>query len=175
MVTCAPVKSLLPGHRCQTGSGYRTSPANCNDPIRGSGPGEIVFRHMSVVQRDSTGLSASLLVRLGIATSASLTGSMLVVLFWLLIVVIGDLFRRLDISGWGKAIWVIALIVFPYLAVFAYVIYVKLVAAAHGIGRHAGQRSCGGRLSHQDHYHVPDHRKTCSLNPDESPHFQMAP
>ncbi len=47
---------------------------------------------------------------------------MLVLLFWLLIVVIGYLFRRHDIPGWGKAIWVIALIVFPYLAVFAYVI-----------------------------------------------------
>ena len=42
--------------------------------------------------------------------------------FWLLIVVIGDLFRRHDISGWGKAIWVIALIVFPYLGIFAYMI-----------------------------------------------------
>ena len=47
---------------------------------------------------------------------------MLVVLFWLLIVVIGDLFRRHDISGWGKAIWVIALIVLPYIAIFAYMI-----------------------------------------------------
>jgi hypothetical protein len=42
--------------------------------------------------------------------------------FWLLIMVIGDLFRRNDVSGWGKAIWVIALIVFPYLAIFAYMI-----------------------------------------------------
>ena len=47
---------------------------------------------------------------------------MLVLLFWLLIVVIGDLFRRHDIPGWGKAIWMIALVVFPYLAVFAYII-----------------------------------------------------
>ena len=36
-----------------------------------------------------------------------------VVLFWLLIVVFADLFRRHDISGWIKAFWVIALIVFP--------------------------------------------------------------
>ena len=36
---------------------------------------------------------------------------MFVLWFWLLIIVIGDLFRRHDISGWGKAIWVIALIV----------------------------------------------------------------
>jgi Short C-terminal domain/Phospholipase_D-nuclease N-terminal len=42
--------------------------------------------------------------------------------FWLLVIVIGDLFRRHDISGWGKAIWVIALIVFPYIAIFAYLI-----------------------------------------------------
>ena len=47
---------------------------------------------------------------------------MFVLWFWLLIIVIGDLFRRHDISGWGKAIWVIALIVFPYLAILAYVI-----------------------------------------------------
>ena len=47
---------------------------------------------------------------------------MLVLLFWLLIVVIGDLFRRHDISGWIKAVWVIALIVFPYLGIFAYMI-----------------------------------------------------
>ena len=33
--------------------------------------------------------------------------------FWLLITVFMDLFRRHDISGWLKAIWVIALIVFP--------------------------------------------------------------
>ena len=33
-----------------------------------------------------------------------------VVWFWLLITVFADLFRRHDISGWIKAIWVIALI-----------------------------------------------------------------
>jgi len=42
--------------------------------------------------------------------------------FWLLIIVISDLFRRADVSGWAKAIWVIALIVFPYLGIFAYMI-----------------------------------------------------
>ena len=47
---------------------------------------------------------------------------MFVLWFWLLIIVIGDLFRRHDISGWGKAIWVIALIVFPYIAIFVYMI-----------------------------------------------------
>jgi cbb3-type cytochrome oxidase subunit 3 len=42
--------------------------------------------------------------------------------FWLLITVFGDLFRRHDISGWAKAIWVIALIIFPYLGIFIYLI-----------------------------------------------------
>src|SRR5215471_14135859 len=46
-----------------------------------------------------------------------------IVWFWLLITVFADLFRRHDISGWIKAIWVIALIVFPYLAVLAYLIF----------------------------------------------------
>jgi hypothetical protein len=45
-----------------------------------------------------------------------------VVWLWLLITVAGDLFRRHDISGWGKALWVIALILFSYLAIFVYVI-----------------------------------------------------
>jgi hypothetical protein len=46
-----------------------------------------------------------------------------VVWFWLLITVFADLFRRHDISGWTKAIWVIALIVFSYIAVLAYLIF----------------------------------------------------
>ena len=45
-----------------------------------------------------------------------------VVWLWLLITVSGDLFRRHDISGWGKALWLIALILFSYLAIFVYLI-----------------------------------------------------
>src|SRR5262245_23924585 len=52
-----------------------------------------------------------------------LTVFVFVVWFWLLIIVFTDLFRRHDISGWGKALWVIGLIVFPYLGVFAYIIF----------------------------------------------------
>ena len=45
-----------------------------------------------------------------------------VVWFWLLIVVCGDLFRRHDISGWGKALWVIVIILTSYIGLFAYLI-----------------------------------------------------
>ena len=42
--------------------------------------------------------------------------------FWLLITVFADLFRRHDISGWAKVIWVIVLIIIPYLGIFIYLI-----------------------------------------------------
>jgi hypothetical protein len=61
---------------------------------------------------------------------------MFVLWFWLLIMVIGDLFRRHDISGFGKAIWVIALIVIPYLAVFIY-----LILQSRGMAERNAQRA----------------------------------
>ena len=45
-----------------------------------------------------------------------------VIWFWLLIVVFGDVFRRRDISGWGKAGWIILVIILPYFGVFIYLI-----------------------------------------------------
>ena len=45
-----------------------------------------------------------------------------VVWFWLLVVIYSDLFRRHDISGWGKALWVLALVLTSYLGIFAYLI-----------------------------------------------------
>ena len=55
---------------------------------------------------------------------------------WLMIVVVSDLFRRHDVSGWGKAIWIIALIVFPYIAVLAY-----LISQGRGMAERNAQRS----------------------------------
>jgi phospholipase D-like protein len=42
--------------------------------------------------------------------------------FWLLFGVFADIFRRHDLSGWGKAGWLIFVIVLPYLGVFIYLI-----------------------------------------------------
>ncbi len=47
---------------------------------------------------------------------------MFVLWIWLLISVFSDLFRRKDISGGGKVLWVIFLIILPYLGVLAYVL-----------------------------------------------------
>ena len=52
-----------------------------------------------------------------------------VLFFWLLFVVFGDLFRRHDISGWGKAGWTIFVIVLPFLGIFVY-----LIAEGKGMG-----------------------------------------
>ncbi len=41
---------------------------------------------------------------------------------WLLIIVFSDIFRSHDLSGWGKALWCIFIILLPYLGVFVYVI-----------------------------------------------------
>ena len=46
----------------------------------------------------------------------------LILWFWLFITTASDLFRRHDISGFGKVIWVILLIVLPYIGIFAYIL-----------------------------------------------------
>ena len=86
---------------------------------------------------------------------------------WMLIVVFGDIFRSQDLSGWGKALWTIFVIVLPYLGVFVYLIarghkmqqhtieaaqaqdaamrqYVQQVAAPSGGRRRRRDRSVGG-------------------------------
>jgi hypothetical protein len=45
-----------------------------------------------------------------------------IIWFWLLITVFADLFRRRDISGWVKTIWIIFVILVPFLGVFVYLI-----------------------------------------------------
>jgi hypothetical protein len=42
--------------------------------------------------------------------------------FWLLFTIFGDIFRRHDLSGWGKTGWLIFTIVLPFLGVFVYLI-----------------------------------------------------
>ena len=63
--------------------------------------------------------------------------SMLVFFIWfiwimLLFRVFIDLFRSGDLSGWGKAGWLVFVIVLPYLGVFVY-----LIARGHRMQEHA--------------------------------------
>jgi hypothetical protein len=45
-----------------------------------------------------------------------------VIWIWIAITVLIDVFRRHDISGWGKAGWTVFIIVFPFLGVLVYLI-----------------------------------------------------
>ena len=47
---------------------------------------------------------------------------MFILWFWLLVAVSSDLFRRHDVSGFGKVLSVILLIVLPYIGIFAYIV-----------------------------------------------------
>lgn len=86
----------------------------------------------------------------------------LIIYFWLLIMVFGDLFRRHDIGGWAKTGWTVFVIVLPLIGCFTYLIsqtrgmaerraqdvqtaqhqmdeYIRSVAASNGSG--GGSRS----------------------------------
>jgi Short C-terminal domain/Phospholipase_D-nuclease N-terminal len=43
-----------------------------------------------------------------------------IMFFWILIIVLGDIFRRHDISGWSKALWVIFVVFLPFLGILIY-------------------------------------------------------
>ena len=45
-----------------------------------------------------------------------------VIWFWLLITVFADIFRRHDTSGFSKVLWIIFVIILPFLGVFVYLI-----------------------------------------------------
>ncbi len=53
---------------------------------------------------------------------------------WLLIMVFADIFRSHDLGGLAKTLWVIFVILVPYLGVFVY-----LIARGHKMGEHAAQ------------------------------------
>lgn len=59
-----------------------------------------------------------------------------VIWFWLLILVFGDLFSRHDIGGWGKAGWIVLVVIIPYFGVFIY-----LIANGKSMGERAAAKA----------------------------------
>jgi Short C-terminal domain len=45
-----------------------------------------------------------------------------VIFIWIAITVLVDVFRRHDISGWGKAAWVVFVVILPWIGVLTYLI-----------------------------------------------------
>jgi hypothetical protein len=48
--------------------------------------------------------------------------TMFFIFIWLLFIVFADIFRSHDMSGWAKALWVIGIIILPFLGILVYLI-----------------------------------------------------
>ena len=59
-----------------------------------------------------------------------------VIWIWLLITVFIDIFRSHDMGGWAKALWVVFLIVLPFLGVVIY-----LIARGHGMAERGAKQA----------------------------------
>jgi hypothetical protein len=69
-----------------------------------------------------------------------------VVWIWIMIVILTDVFRRRDISGWGKAAWVVFLIVLPFLGALVYLI------SQHDKMADRSAEAARGQQAEFDHY-----------------------
>lgn len=69
-----------------------------------------------------------------------------VVWIWMMIVILTDVFRRHDISGWGKAAWTVFLIVLPFLGVLVYLI------SQHDKMADRSAEAARGQQAELDHY-----------------------
>ena len=65
---------------------------------------------------------------------------------WIMILILSDVFRRRDLSGWGKAGWTFFLIVLPFLGVLIY-----LIARATGWRERRAQDVQGQRAQMDDY------------------------
>jgi len=41
---------------------------------------------------------------------------------WLIVVIIGDIFRSADLGGWGKALWTLFVVVLPWIGIVIYLV-----------------------------------------------------
>ena len=69
-----------------------------------------------------------------------------VIWFWLLITVFADLFRRHDIGGGKKVVWIIFVILLPFLGVFVY-----LISQGHGMAER-NEKQLRTQQAHMDDY-----------------------
>jgi hypothetical protein len=63
-----------------------------------------------------------------------------IIWFWILFSVVLDIFRRHDISGAKKAVWLVFAILLPFLGVLIYVITQNVGMTERNLARHRAQR-----------------------------------
>jgi hypothetical protein len=69
-----------------------------------------------------------------------------VIWIWIMIIILSDVFRRRDISGWGKAAWIVFLIVLPFLGVLVY-----LIAQHDGMAQRSEEAAKGQKAQFDDY------------------------
>src|SRR3954463_8870344 len=69
-----------------------------------------------------------------------------VVWIWMMIVILTDVFRRRDISGWSKAAWTVFLIVLPFLGALVY-----LIAQHDGMAERQAEAARGQKAQMDDY------------------------
>jgi hypothetical protein len=65
---------------------------------------------------------------------------------WMMILILSDVFRRRDLSGWGKAAWTFFLIILPFLGALIY-----LIAQSDGMAERRAQDVQGQRAQMDDY------------------------
>ena len=77
---------------------------------------------MGAVSRQSGGSERGAFVSFGELIWYSITIFFFVAFLMVLFYIFADLFRDHELSGWGKAVWILALILFTYLGALVYLI-----------------------------------------------------
>jgi hypothetical protein len=70
----------------------------------------------------------------------------LILFIWVFIMIISDLFRDHKLSGWAKAIWVVALIIFPLIGSLVY-----LIARGEGMAERSAAQQRQARSEFDDY------------------------
>jgi type VI protein secretion system component VasK len=86
-----------------------------------------------------------------------------VVWLWILFTVLGDIFRRHDTSGFAKVLWIIFIVVLPYLGVFVY-----LIAEQRGMAERAQVRQKAVQA------HFDDYVQSVAPKPDPTDQIHKA-
>jgi hypothetical protein len=69
-----------------------------------------------------------------------------VIWIWIMVLILTDVFRRRDVSGWVKALWTVFLIVLPFLGVLVY-----LIANHDGMADRAAEQASSQRAQVDDY------------------------
>jgi Phospholipase_D-nuclease N-terminal/Short C-terminal domain len=92
----------------------------------------VIPREVSATHAKGVSMAAVASVTFAEALLTGLEFALLFIWIWIAIGVIADIFRSHDMSGWGKAAWLLLIVFLPLLGVLIY-----LIARGHKMQEHA--------------------------------------